>query len=68
MTPALAGWEDADHRVNEGAWRRDGLGAMQCVPAERSRKHTLTTEQQRDLLKGYFVSSAGQVPWQEKYI
>ncbi|CAM4682527.1 unnamed protein product [Leuciscus chuanchicus] len=29
MPPALADWEDADHRVNEGAWRRDGLGAMQ---------------------------------------
>lgn len=68
MTSTLADWEDADHRVNEGAWRRDGLGSMQCVPAERSRNPTLAAKQQRDLLKDYFVSPAGQVPWQEKYI
>ncbi|KAL1277301.1 hypothetical protein QQF64_023974 [Cirrhinus molitorella] len=41
MTPALADWEDVDHRVNEGACRRDGLGSTQCVPAERSRNPTL---------------------------
>lgn len=68
MTPALADWEDAGHRVNEGAWRRNGQGAMQCMPAERSRNPSLAAKQQRDLLKDYFVSLAGQVPWQEKYI
>ncbi len=68
MTPGVADWEDVDHRVNEGAWRRDGPGTMQCVSAERSRNPTLAAKQQRDLLKDYFVSPAGQVPWQEKYI
>lgn len=65
MPPALADWEDADHRVNEGAWRRDGLGAMQNVQAGRARNPTLTAKQQRDVLKDYFTSPAGQVPWQE---
>lgn len=68
MPPALADWEDADHRVNEGAWRRDGQGAMQSVQAGRARNSTLTAKQQRDLLRDYFVSPAGQVPWQENCI
>lgn len=68
MPPALTDWEDADHRVNDGAWRRDGLGAMHSVQSGRARNPTFTAKQQRDILKENCVSPAGQVPWQEKLI
>ena len=68
LPPALADWGDADHRVHEGAWRRDGLGAMECVQAGRARNPTLTAKLQRSLLRDFFVSPAGQVPWQKDYI
>jgi len=48
MPPALADRENADQRVNEEAWRRDGLGAMQNVKAIRARNPTLTAKQQHD--------------------
>jgi len=56
MPPALADRENADQRVNEEAWRRDGLGAMQNVKARRARNPTLTAKQQHDILKDYFVT------------
>ncbi|KAA0722998.1 hypothetical protein E1301_Tti019038 [Triplophysa tibetana] len=65
---ALADCEDADHRIHEGAWRRDGVWAMQCMQAGRARNPTLTAKQQRDLLRDYFVSPAGQVPWQDNHV
>lgn len=68
MPPKLADWEDVDHKIHDGAWRREGLGAMHCVEAGRARNPTLTAKQQRDILRDYFVSPAGQVSWQDVYI
>lgn len=65
MPPSVAEWEDADHRVNEGANRRDRLGAMQSVQVGNA---TLTAKQQRNLLRDYFVSPGDQLPGQEDCI
>lgn len=68
-TPAgFADWETADHVTVDGAWRSQGLGALQ--PAQHSREdgdaETATT--QRDLLRDYLVSPAGGVLWQDEHI
>lgn len=68
MPPALVDWEDADHRIHEGTWRREGLGVLQSLPVGRARNSTLTAKQQRDALKDYFMSPAGLVSWQEDCI
>ena len=66
--PALANTEDPDHRLVEGTWRKDGLGAMLPLQPGRPCNSSMAAKQIRDKLKSYFVSPAGQVPWQENYI
>ncbi|CAM4735492.1 unnamed protein product [Leuciscus chuanchicus] len=56
----LVDTEDADHRLVEGTWRKDGPG--------RPGNSSMAAKQIRDKLKSYFVTPAGQVPWQENYI
>lgn len=68
MPPAFADWVDADHRVIEGAWRRHGSGNLQPVEPGRGRNPTISAKEQRNLLKDYFASPAGEVPWQEEHI
>lgn len=62
MPPAFADWEDADHLVIEGAWRRHGLGVLQPAEPRRERNPTICSKEQCNLLRDYFVSPAGQVP------
>lgn len=66
--PALIDSEDGDHRYVEGTWRQDGLGAMYPLQPGRPCNSSMAAKQIRDNLKSYFVTSAGRVPWQDKYI
>lgn len=66
--PAFADWEDAEHHLVDGAWRQDGMGVFQpvdkgveCNPAQHA-------QAQRDLLRDYFVSPVGSVPWQDAQV
>jgi hypothetical protein len=60
---AFADWEDADHWVIEGAWRRHGLWSL-----EGDVNPTISAKEQCNLLRVSFVSPAGQVPWLEDHI
>lgn len=66
--PALADSEDGDHRHVEGTWRIDGLGAMLPLQPGRGGNSSMAAKAFRDKLKSYFVTPAGQVPWQDNYI
>lgn len=66
--PALADWEDRDHRVMPGDWRRDGFGAMHDMAPGRARNPTQGAKEQRNTLRNYFISPEGAVPWQENHI
>ena len=61
--PLFTDWEDANHINIDGTWRAEGTGTLQpmnCNP--------LVPKTQRDILRDYFVSPAGSVPWQENCI
>ncbi|KAJ8273413.1 hypothetical protein GJAV_G00101350 [Gymnothorax javanicus] len=64
--PDFADWENPDHSIVEGAWKREGLGALQPVEHRKEFNATAEAEQQRNLLCDYFLSSAGAVSWQEQ--
>ena len=51
MPLALADWEGVDHKVIEGAWRRDGLGALRPVEPRTACNPTTNAKQQHDLLR-----------------
>ena len=59
--------EDDDHRLVEGEWRQDCN--MHEVLNLRGRPYgTMIARQQRELLRLYFNSPAGSVPWQNDMI
>lgn len=66
--PALIDSEDDDHRLVEGTWRLDGLGAMLPLQPGIPCNSSMAAKQIRDKLKSYFVTSAGKVPWQDSCI
>ncbi|CAM4725404.1 unnamed protein product [Leuciscus chuanchicus] len=66
--PAFADWEKADHNMVGGVWRNHGMGVFQPVEHRRARNATVTAKMQRNLLRDYFVSTAGSVSWQEQHI
>ncbi|KAM6937853.1 uncharacterized protein FYW49_000093 [Xenentodon cancila] len=66
--PAFADWETADHGMVDGAWRTQGLGALQPAQLGRDSSATETATVQRNLLRDYFVCPAGSVPWQEQHV
>ncbi|KAF7660047.1 hypothetical protein LDENG_00289300 [Lucifuga dentata] len=68
LPAGLTDWEDANHRLVEGTWRREGLGAMHPCPREAEQTPGFEDQEQRDTLKEYFMSPAGLVPWQEDCI
>ncbi|KAF7200675.1 uncharacterized protein [Nothobranchius furzeri] len=59
--------EDAEHRLVEGNWRLDGLGAMLPLQPDRPCNSSKAAKEIRDRLKSYFTS-AGAVPWQNNFI
>lgn len=67
-TPGLDDAEDADHRLVPGSWRNDGLGAMLPLQPGKTGNNSEAGKEVRDKLRRYFVSPAGQVPWQEDLI
>ena len=68
-TPAgLADTEDENHRLVEGTWRGDGLGAMLPLQPGRCGNSSMAAKAVRDNMKSYFVTPAGKVPWQDNYI
>lgn len=66
--PGLANTEDENHRLVEGSWRVDGLGAMLPLQPGRCGNSYMAAKALRNDLKSYFVTPAGQVPWQNNYI
>lgn len=66
--PAFADWEGGDHVLVDGAWRGQGMGALQPVEHVGESNATETAEVQRSLLRDYLASPAGSTPWQEHHI
>ncbi|XP_061578688.1 uncharacterized protein LOC133444800 [Cololabis saira] len=66
--PAFADWETADHGMVDGAWRSQGLGALQPARLRGESSATDTATVQRNLLRDYLVSPVGSVPWQEQLL
>ncbi|XP_067272827.1 uncharacterized protein si:dkey-121j17.6 isoform X2 [Pseudorasbora parva] len=66
--PEFADWENGDHGLVEGTWRKQGSGSFQPTEQIEERDVSVTAKTQRDLLCDYFVSPAGCVPWQEEHI
>ncbi|XP_063761709.1 uncharacterized protein LOC134879242 [Eleginops maclovinus] len=63
VPPGYVDTEDANHRLIEGAWRREG--GLQSVAMGRARNPSVEAKMQRDLLCSYFQTPAGSVSWQE---
>ncbi|XP_073765400.1 uncharacterized protein [Danio rerio] len=67
--PAFTDWENSEHAMVDGLWRSHGMGSF--LPVEHTvkpRNATATAKMQRNHLRDYFVSPAGSVPWQNKYV
>ncbi len=62
---ALADTEDTEHHIIP-EWRNDTC--LLSIPASRARNGSAIAKDQRDLLKTYFISTAGSVPWQEQML
>ncbi|XP_029969512.1 protein ANTAGONIST OF LIKE HETEROCHROMATIN PROTEIN 1 isoform X2 [Salarias fasciatus] len=56
--PGLADTETTDHRLVEGLWRNDGLGAMLPLQIGRCGNNPMAAKEVRDKLKTYFVTPA----------
>lgn len=63
IPPGYVDSEDANHKLTEGAWRREGM--LQSVSMGRARNPSVEVKKQGDILCQYFVSSAGSVSWPE---
>lgn len=63
---ALTDTEDTEHHIIPGGWRNDT--PLQSVPASRARNGSAIAKDQMDLLKAYFISPSGSVPWQERML
>ncbi|KAK7133540.1 hypothetical protein R3I94_015428 [Phoxinus phoxinus] len=66
--PGFADWENEDHSLVEGTWRKQGSGSFQPAEQRGESDASDTAKIQRNLLCDYFVSPAGCVPWQEEHI
>ena len=63
--PDLIDQEDAAHNVIEGQWRGSGgHGELQDVTRLGANNAQMTAAAQRNILRDYFVSPAGEVEWQ----
>lgn len=60
---ALIDTEDAEHQIIPGVWPNDT--PLPSVPVSHARNGSTIAKDQRDILKAYFISPAGSVPWQE---
>ena len=59
--------EDDDHNLEPGAWRQEANMHEVKMPGGPNRD-TIAGKRQRELLKLYFNSPVGSVPWQERMI
>ncbi|XP_067285679.1 uncharacterized protein [Pseudorasbora parva] len=66
VPPAYVDYEDANHQLVEGEWRREGV--LQSASMGRARNPSVEAKKQRDTLCQYFVSPAGSVSWQEDMV
>ncbi|KAA0721497.1 hypothetical protein E1301_Tti020112 [Triplophysa tibetana] len=65
-TPAgFTDWEDGDHTVVKGAWRRYGTGVFKPLNSVNIRNPCFSAKEQRNVLRNYFTSIAGRLAWQE---
>ncbi|XP_057180511.1 uncharacterized protein LOC130548231 isoform X2 [Triplophysa rosa] len=65
-TPAeFTDWEDSDHTVVKGAWRRYGTGVFKPLNSGNIRNPCFSAKEQRNVLRNYFTSPAGRLSWQE---
>ena len=63
----LVDQEDDQHNVIPGAWRND-KSVFKELEATNSRRYSISAKLQRDVLKVYFNSRVGRVPWQDRMI
>ena len=67
-TPAsFVDMEDSEtHRMSGGTWRASG--SLGKAPVCTRQRYSMSAKEQRDVLRHYFTSEAGKVPWQEAMI
>ena len=51
LPPTFSDWEDREHRVVEGHWRQEGLGAMVGLQPLRAHNYPTAAKDLRDALK-----------------
>ncbi len=65
-TVLITDLEDANHILIPGAWRQGRL--LEGLQITRGNKCTKAAVKQRELLKEYFHSPGGSVPWQDDFV
>lgn len=68
LPSGLADRETAEKEFLAGEWRRERLGALQPWRGQKMRNASHHAKNLRNVLKDYFMSTAGAVPWQDKYV
>ncbi len=72
LPSCYADYEDRNGIVTEGQWRKeaadDSQGQMGDVTRLGSNNYSMKAEEMRTHLANYFLSSAGEVPWQMNVI
>lgn len=68
VPPTFTDRETEDHEFIPGSWRDEGQGAFHDLSSNRARNPAQRTKDQRDIMKEYFNTPEGQVPWQEHHI
>ncbi|XP_034542105.1 uncharacterized protein LOC117814732 [Notolabrus celidotus] len=68
VPPTLTDRETDDHEFIPGSWRQEGQWAFHDLANNRARNPTQRAKDLRDMMKEYFNSPEGQVPWQEHHI
>ena len=71
LCPGFADSEDEEANFIPGGWRNDAANDTGYYPVEAGRnRHPCkkAAKEIRDMLKDYFNSSEGAVPWQNEFV
>lgn len=66
--PEFTDWEDCDHAVVKGTWRRYETGVFKTLNSGNVWNPCFSAKEQRNVLKNYFTLPAGRLSWQEDEI
>lgn len=60
--------EQADGSIIPGTWRNEHSIGVECIRPTTVHRSTVQAYKQRDTIADYFLTPAGEVPWQNEYI